>query len=336
MSKVLVTFEPRDDGERAAVAKHLPDAAWLVDGADPEGAEAILTFWPRREFTKAGLELAALPDLKLVQLATAGANHVPWSLLPEHVPVAAAPGATAPFIAEHVLAVTLAWARGLFHQTAEIKAGRFDVGAPVRSLSELTVGLVGYGGIGKHTARLLGGLGARCIAVTRSGAAAADEAVAWCAGMEHLPSLLAEADVIVLCLPLTSETQNLVDIDFLAPLMGRRVLLVNVARGLIVDEVALHAWLDSSHTKHWAALDTWWQYPPNGEGRPFTEAFHQLPNVIMTPHNSPNVAGYRHAMLEAAAARLAKWQKSGEVEEKDLVDRAAHRLHGGGDGDPRG
>ncbi len=308
------------------------DVAWLADGQSLGDVEVALSFWPRGELTRRGLAWSDFAKLQLLQLCTAGANHVDWDAVPEHVQVGCAPGTTAPQIAEYVLGVTLAWARGLVHHTQEIKAGRFELGAPVRALSELTVGLVGYGGIGQATARLMHGLGCRVRAVSRSGQAheGARAPLDWLGTMEDLPRLQAEADVIVLCLPLTRETQGLVDIDFLAPLMGRRVLLVNVARGAIVDEEALHAWLDSSSTKHWAALDTWWKYPRREREYPFSQRFDKLTNVIMTPHNSPNVTGFRYAMIQAAAEHAREWLDSGVVSHP--VDREAHLLDVDGDG----
>ncbi len=332
MPRVLATFKPRDDEERRIVEEGLgEEVAWLADGGSLGEVEVALSFWPRGELTRRGLGWADFPKLRVLQLCTAGANHVDWSTVPDAVQVGCAPGTTGPYIAEYVLGVTLAWSRRLFYHTQEIKAGRFELGDPIRGLGELTIGLVGYGGIGQATARLMRGLGCRIVAVSRSGVAAAGdrEPLDWLGTMADLPRLQAESDVIVLCLPLIRETEGLVDVDFLAPLMGRRVLLVNVARGAVVDEEALHAWLDSS-TKHWAALDTWWKYPRKEREYPFTQPFHKLPNVIMTPHNSPNVTGFRYPMIQAAVEHARTYLESGDIAHP--VDREAHQLDVDGDG----
>ncbi len=321
--RVLASWNASPE-ERAFVEERLP-VSWLSEGIDAE-AEALLTLWPRRELHKAGVAWDQLPNIQLVKAITAGVNHIGWKDIPEHVQVAATPGATADFIAEYVLGAIISWARGMPYQTREIRQGRFHVGAPTRALKELRVGLVGYGGIGQATAKLLAPFGCQLAAVSRSGQSDVDGPLAWLGTMADLPTLVAQSDVVVLCLPLHKDTVGLVDLDLLSGMSGRHVLLVNVARGAIIHEPSLFAWLDSDATRHWACLDVWWKY----EDRPFTEAFETLPNVIMTPHNAPNVGGFRFAMLEQACAELRHWLDTGEV--LHLQDRDAHLLSVEGDG----
>lgn len=328
MARILATFPPRD-GERALVERLLGDeVAWLVDNAEATGAEATLSFWPRRELRKAGLDWEDLPGLRLVKIATSGANHVGWSRWPPHLTLAATPGATGPFIAEYVLGAVITWARGMVMHTHDIRGGRFRLGAPARAVSELRVGLIGFGGIGRHAARLLGGLGASVRAVSRSGQAEAEDLLEWIGTVQELPRLVQESDVVVVCCPLTKETLHLVDLDLLSGMSGRPALLVNVSRGAVVKEEDLFAWLDSDAHRHFAVLDVWWRYPRE-EGHPFEEPFHQLPNVLMTPHNAPNVAGFRNAMLEKACLDLRHYLDTGEV--RHAVDPEAHRLPVDGD-----
>lgn len=321
-------WEASED-ERACIEGRLDDVVWLADGV--EDVEVALTFFPRREWRRLGGDWSALPSLRLIQSCTAGLNHMGWDDLPD-VPVAAAPGATGPFIAEYVLATTLAWARGLIRHTQDIRRGRFDQGAPVRSLASLRVGLVGYGGIGQATARLLSGLGATVEAVSRSGQAD-DQALALVerlGTMADLNAMMARSDVVVLCLPLTADTEGLIGIDGLSGMMGRPALLINVGRGPLVKEGDLFAWLDSSHTKHAAALDVWWRYPTKDGERPFSEAFESLPNVVMTPHNSPNVEGFRLAMIDQACRQVRHFIDTGEALE--VHDPAWYRTDAEGDG----
>lgn len=294
------------DGERNFVATLAPDAVWLVDGVGP--VDVALTFFPRRELA---VLRGTWDDLapRFIQSCTAGLNHMGWDSLPP-VPVAAAPGATAPFVAEHVLAFVLAWSRGLVRHTKAIQAGHFDLGAPVRSLASLRVGIVGLGGIGRATGALLHRLGCTVEAVTRT---PVDEPnMARVGPMDDLGAMAARVDVLVVAVPLTVETEGLIDIDILAGMMGRPALLVNVARGPVVCEADLYAWLDSS-SKHWAALDVWWHYPAIEGERPFDEAFERLPNVIMTPHNSPNVEGFRLAMIGQALRQAQHFVATGEA-----------------------
>lgn len=329
-----MTWDPQE-GEREVVAEVLGDrAAWLADGARWQDADAALMFWPRRELRKAGLDERCLPSgPRYVKLATAGANHVGWSTWPADLPVAVTPGATGPFIAEYVLGCVLAWARGIPYHTNEIRKGRFHVGAPVRALLELHVGIVGYGGVGQAVGALLARLGCTVSAVNRSGRTDAPGPLAHLGTMGDLPALAAQSDVLVLCVPLTQETLGLVDLDLLSAMSGRQALLVNVARGAVVKEEDLYAWLDSDGTRHWAALDVWWQYPRD-EGMPFTMPFDRLPNVMMTPHDSPNVTGFRRAMVRRACEDLLEDKERRARGEGPLhvVDAAAHRLPVEGDG----
>ncbi len=330
--RILVTFPPRDDQERGIVADILGnDAAWLVDGANPKEAQIMLSFWPGKELRKAGLTWTDLPHLQVVKLATAGANHVGWRTLPEDLQVAATPGATGPIIAEYTLAAILEWSRGLRRATADIATGHFDVGAPVRALQENRVGLIGFGGIGQATASLLHRLGVEVEAVNRSGQGPLDH-VTHLGTMAELPAMLERVNVAVLCLPLHRETVGLADASFLEQLSkGKdRVLLVNVARGMVVDEEALFAWLQGDLTGRAATIDVWWEYPRDGRGHPYTQPFHTLPNITMTPHNSPNVHGYRLAMLEPACRDL-RAHLDGQTL-RHIQDREAHLLEREGDG----
>lgn len=328
-ARVVVTWKPQA-GERDEVDRILgSDAAWRVDGADVRAAEGLLMFWPRSELRAAGLDWSDLGRCRWVKLLTAGANHVGWDPGPP-VPVMTTPGASGDAIAEHVLAATLWWARGLGRHTRAIAGGRFEQGAPVRGLRELRVGLVGYGGIGRATARLLAGLGCTVEAVSRSGRAPPEDLLHLerLQSMRGLPGMAARCDVLVLCLPLHRDTLGLVDRSLLE-VFGDG-LLVNVARGPVVDEDALYDWLSSNRERRAAALDVWWRYPRDGLGFPFLRPFDTLPNVVMTPHDSPNVAGFRLRMLEAAC-RDVRAVLDG-APRTHVADPAAHRLAVEGDG----
>lgn len=313
--------------EREAVDAILgKDVAWASDGHDGRGAKAVLAFFPRRELAATGQAWTDL-DARILQLATAGANHVPWEDLPAGMQVTTAPGSSAPMVAEHVLAMLLWWTRRFAEHDAQIRAGRFRNGAPVRALSEIKVGLVGYGGIGQAVAESLSGFAVRVRAVSRSGQAGSAEAhVEQLATMENLEALADWSDALVLCLPLVRDTVGLIDGPLLARL-GDDALLINVARGAVVDQDALYAWLAGDKRRH-AALDVWWKYPK--QGRPFDRPFHKLPNVLMTPHDAPNVTGFRKWMLEQAARQLRVFLDTGEVQ--GLQDRNAHLLPVEGDG----
>ncbi len=317
---ILATFKPTPE-ERGLIERRLP-VRWLCDGADPGGCEGMLSLWPRKELRGAALTWHDLPDAQWLKVITAGVNHIGWPEIPEHVVVMSTPDATSEAIAEYCLGAVIAWARGFQQSTADIHAGRFRVGQPTRAVADLKIGIVGHGGLGKAIARTMLRQGAEVRAVSRSGTAGLDMPVSTMTG---LPEMAAWADVLVLALPLVRDTFGLIDADVLQTF--DQGLLLNVARGEVVDEVALRDWLVQDPDHRWAHLDVWWQYPK--EGRPYTLDL-ALPNLTATPHNSPNTKGFRLRMLERACEDLDALLVRGE--QRHIQHRQDHALPRDGDG----
>jgi glycerate dehydrogenase len=134
--------------------------------------------------------------------------------------------------------------------------------------------------------------------------------------LEALPAFAARADVVVLALPLTRATEGLVDADLMRT-MKEDAVLVNVGRGRLIVEDDLYEHL-RTHPRFRAGLDVWWTYPDGKAGRPFHRPFHELPNVVMTPHVAPFVPGQRRAAVEAALANVSRFLR-GEPPER-VVD----------------
>lgn len=147
--------------------------------------------------------------------------------------------------------------------------------------------ILGYGAIGQSIARACRGLGMTVIA-TRRHPGRSDDAPDEIHPPDALPSLLPRANVLILCLPHTPETEGLIgatELDLLPP----KAVLVNVARGQVVDEAALyHALRDG--TLYAAGLDVWYNYPRDEAARsetaPSAYPFHELDNVVMSPHRA--------------------------------------------------
>jgi phosphoglycerate dehydrogenase-like enzyme len=211
--------------------------------------------------------LAKLPRLRLIQLMSAGAeNIIPF--VPPGVTLCNAQGAHDPAVAEWIAAVILAQARQLPRFLAAQQAGTW---APARSdsLAGQTVLIVGYGSIGEATERALAPFGVKfeCIARRpRPGVLT----------MDDLPEVLPRADIVILLVPVTPATTGLVDARFLAR-MHDGALLVNAARGSIVDTAALLAELSSGRLR--AALDVT-DPEPLPAGHPLWSA----PGLLLTPH----------------------------------------------------
>lgn len=231
---------------------------------------------------------AAASALRLVHVAGAGIDGIDQDALPAGVAVANTFGHERS-IAEYIVATTVVMRRGLLRQDASLRQGRWA--SPVfdstieqpPGLDGAVVGFVGFGHIGRSAWQAFRALGARGIAVSRSGASA--EGLDWAGTMDRLHDLLDEADVVVLCLPLTAATRHVIGEGELR-LLGPDALLVNVARGDVVAPDPLYAAL-SEHRLGGAVLDTWYVYPSAGSrARPADQPFERLDNVFMTPHIS--------------------------------------------------
>lgn len=154
-----------------------------------------------------------------------------------------------------------------------------QLGLPVGlGLSGKTVGLVGMGGIGKALAKRLSSFGVRLMGVKRTADAAFAKAhqLDWLGNMSQLPVLLSEADFVVLSLPDTRETQNIIDETALAR-MKTGSFLINLGRGGLIEKAALLGALEAGHLAG-VGLDVFWQEPPDPQDRLFAL------NVIATPH----------------------------------------------------
>jgi phosphoglycerate dehydrogenase-like enzyme len=211
--------------------------------------------------------LAKLPKLRVIQLMSAGAeNAIPY--VPPGVTLCNARGAHDPAVAEWIMAVILAEVRQLPRFLAEQQAGTWAP-APSKPMAGQTALIVGYGSIGQAVERLLIPFGVTVERVARS-------ARPGVSSIGELPAVLPRADIVILLVPVTPATIGLVDARFLS-LMRDHAVLVNAARGSIVDTEALLAELNSGRLR--AALDVT-DPEPLPAGHPLWSA----PGLLLTPH----------------------------------------------------
>ncbi len=269
--------------------------------------EVLIGWNPVRELP-AGT-LAAMPDLRFIQLLSAGADEVDFGAVPEQVTLAGNVGAYAAPIAEHVLAMTLALARRLPQRHAGLAAGDFNQRERLITLQGAVCAILGYGGIGAATGRLMRAMGARVYAVNSSGRTG--DPVDFAGTLDDLDEVLAAADVVVIALPLTNTTRSLIGARELS-LMKPTAILVNVARGAIIDERALYRHL-RQNPQFTAGIDAWWHEPGRDRGFRTDYPFFDLPNLLGSPHNSGIVPGVLRSAARMAAENVLSYLRGAPV-----------------------
>jgi phosphoglycerate dehydrogenase-like enzyme len=220
------------------------------------------------------------------------------------VTVATNGGAYAEPMAEHALAMALAAAKRLLPEHAALGRGEFNQFARNRMLAGGVCGILGFGGIGIAMARLARGIGMQVHAINRRGHS--EEPTDWIGTPDQLDALLAVSDMLVICTPLTPATLGWLGADQLA-LMKEDAILVNLARGEIVDERALYERL-VAFPRFTACIDAWWIEPVRHGTFRMDQPFMSLPNVIGSPHNSAaaiagtGIVGFQRAIANIRRA----------------------------------
>jgi (S)-sulfolactate dehydrogenase len=242
--------------------------------------------------------LAAAPRLRVVGRLGVGLDNIDVPACEARcIAVIPATGANALAVAEYVIATAMVLLRGAYLSTAAVTAGEW----PRPQLSEgretggKTLGLAGFGGIGRLTARLAQALGMQVIAydpMLRPDAPVWSETGVRCVPLE---TLLAEADAVSLHVPLTPETRGLMNAGRIAT-MKRGAVLINTARGGIVDEAALAQAVREGRLAG-AALDVF-EREPLPAGSPLAG----VPNLILTPH----IGGVTSESNERVSAMIAE------------------------------
>lgn len=287
---------PSPEAIRDAIAVHRPDAivVRLV------------------EFLDAAL-LTAAPGVRLVAKHGAGTNDIDVAgMLAAGIPVIMATGANAQSVAEHALTLMLALSKDIIKQDARIRAGIWDKkDYRGRELSGRRLGLVGLGLIGRALVPMARALG---MTVSAYDPFARDELFGeQLARAGSLDSLLETSDIVSLHCPLTPQTRGLIGARELG-LMKRDALLINTARGEVVDEDALIAALESGRIGG-AGLDSFAQEPP------VESALWRMPNVILSPHVAGVTEDARREVSRMTARNVLRFL-NGEQLERHLFARA--------------
>ena len=242
------------------------------------------------------------PHLKLICVAATGTNNIDLQAAKENdVTVTNVTAYGTPSVVQHVFAVMFALATRLQDYTRLVSGGAWQKSTqfclldyPISELAGKTLGIVGYGELGRGVAQAATAFGMNVV-VAQHGNTAVE-------GRIPLDELLAVSDVITLHLPLTRETKNLIDARAIS-LMKSTAFLINAARGGIVDEQALAEALREGRIGG-AAVDVLTQEPPV-DGNPLLAP--DIPNLIVTPHIAWASREARQRLIDDVARTVAEW-----------------------------
>lgn len=255
-----------------------------LDEVLPE-IECLLVFsWPK--FLDRP-QITRMKRLELVQGMMVGVNHIPLGDLPERVLVCGNSGAYSTAVGEFALGLILAAAKKIVWFHDSVSSGNADMRAYKLSPNDVvilrgkTLGIIGLGGIGKYVAKLGIALGMNVCALVRS--RKRERGIRLMYGKAGLRELLVRSDIVLLSVPLTKATKGMIGKEELA-LMKREAVLVNVARGDLVDQETLYNHLIANPFFRYAT-DVWW-YDDGAETLHTRFPFLSLPNFIGTPHVS--------------------------------------------------
>jgi phosphoglycerate dehydrogenase-like enzyme len=307
---VVVSF-PVDTETRTLLDRELGESSRLIflkdlDGSERrraalESADILMSFVLGREIPSP--ELVLLKNLKFFQSLLAGVDALPFALMPKGAVLCSNAGAWAEPLAEHALCMALALGKNLLPLHAKLACGEFDNNRESLWFRKSTAAVIGFVGIGKAVARLFRCLGMEIRAVNTTGRST--EPVDWIGTLDDLEAAVRDAHVVVLSLPLTRRTRGMIgkrELEW----MRNDAILVNVARGALIQEKALYDHL-KAHPAFRAGIDTWWIEPPtHGEFRT-DHPFFELENVLGSPHNSNLVNGIFPVALKSALGNVRRF-----------------------------
>jgi phosphoglycerate dehydrogenase-like enzyme len=237
--------------------------------------------------------MPSMPKLKWIHTRSNGVDSLLKSevVRDSSIPVTNSRGAYSRSLAEYTISACLYFAKDMNRLRAQQKQAKWEK-FPMRELHKATLGIIGYGDIGKTTAKLAQAFGMKVIALRRRPELSAnDPLINHCYKPDQICELIAQSDYLLVAAALTPQTKGLVGAKEIAAMKPTGVL-VNVSRGPIVDSQALLEALRQNKIAG-AALDVFEQEP-----LPSDHGFYKQDNLLMSPHNADIVEGFRHEALE--------------------------------------
>ncbi len=290
------------------------EAVWLdevgssaLDGLLMSVECVLVNFWPK-ELTPQ--RVSTMSKLEFIQSGLAGVNQIPFRSLSPKVVVCSNAGAYSEEVAEYAWALVLAAAKRVAKYDRALREEGFVrpptpfLGKEARILRGKTLGVLGYGGIGRSVARLGTAFGMKVVVYSRQDVG--QDGVTDFRGRDGLRAMLPRCDVLVLALPLTKSTAGMVGREELE-LMREDAVMANVARAEIVDQRALYEHLVKNQEFVYAT-DVWWAR--DGQESYVPELpFLKLDNFVGTPHAAGPTAAVGGAPLRLAIENIERFLK---------------------------
>lgn len=326
MRKVLVNWEGVGQDNVGRLARYAEVVeSWKLDkrsleAALPEIDAALVLSWPGF-MSREGL--GGMTRLRLVQTFMVGVNHVPLNDLPASVVVCNNAGAFSVEVGEHAWGLLLAAAKKIVATHTLVRAGEKSFSAfreerDIKVLDGKTMGIIGFGGIGRTVAGYAKAFGMKVVALNRSRKKAAGVRLLY--GRKGLELLLRISDAILISLPLTTSTDRLIGQNELG-MMKKDAMLVNVARGDIVDRAALYSHLKANPSFRYAT-DVWW-FKEGKETLETEQPFVGLPNFVGTPHTSGPTSLAGGAPQREAVDNVIRFLRG--LKPRNVVDRSDYK-----------
>lgn len=323
----LLIAQTANRPEEFEALKRYADICWLDGMSEEEQARTLPLVdclyshgWPRSLEPK----LSMMRSLRLFQAGNAGVNGVRFDLLDPRVVVCSNAGGYSDEVAEFAIGLMLAAGKAIVKFDRQLREGVYsrqrleELGRQVAFFRGRTLGIVGYGGIGRSTATLARHFGMKVLGFGRH--PIRDKGVKAVTGRAGLMRLLRESDVVVLAVPLTKATKGLIGDEELEA-MKHSAILVNVARGEVVEKQGVYRHLVKNHGFFYAT-DVWWPDEKGQETFSPDLPFLELDNFIGTPHASGPSAIISGTVGRGVVDNLARYFTGRPL--KNVVDRSEY------------
>ncbi|MGC8814962.1 MAG: 2-hydroxyacid dehydrogenase [bacterium] len=290
---ISVSYKPEQEeieiikNELSQIKEYKVDLFFLYELKDDERldilkkANILITFFLTKEFNKQELKiLKNSNNLKLVQCILSGIDHIDINLFP-NAKVLGNKGGYASVMSEHIFGFILYFTKNIQINHENLKKGIYNQNANNILLRNKILGILGYGEIGKEIAKLAKAFKMYVIGINTTGKTD-DKNIDELYTIKELDYVLKNSDILLISLPLTKETENLIDYQKLS-LMKKNAILINVGRGKIINQKDLYYFL-KENKEFKVALDVRWKELALDEPFELDYPFFELPNFLGSPH----------------------------------------------------